>query len=390
MDVPPELTIDPARDLLPRPPARLHPIGCVGVGFIMRDVQLVAYREAGYEVAAIASRTPGHARAVAAQRGVPLAYDHVDALLDDPSIEIVDIAVPPHAQREVVCAAVQRPHVKGILAQKPLAPTLAEAAEIVRLCERAGVRRAVNQNMRFDHGVRALKTLLDRGALGEPVLATIEMRAVPHWQDYLKTYRRLTLLNMSIHHLDAFRYLFGDPERAFASVRTDPRTAFEHRDGVALYLLEYPGGLRASAWDDVWAGPGAPSEVEPFIRWRVEGTDGVAVGTVGWPHFPERRPSTIDVRSRLWAGGWHRPRWPYAWFPDAFAGPMAALMRAIERDEDDPAGPDHPVPEVDGRDNLATMALVEACYRSVDEHRAVRIDEIGIDAAPPNEPEHRA
>ena len=379
MNVPPELAIDPARDLLPRAPARRHAIGCIGAGFIVRDVQLVAYRDAGFDVAAIASRTPAHARAVAELRGVPVAYDDVHELLDDPRIEIVDVAVPPHAQLDVVRAAVRRPHLKGILAQKPLAPTLADAAEIVRLCERAGVRLAVNQNMRFDHGVRALKTLLDRGALGEPVLATIEMRAVPHWQDYLAEYERLTLLNMSIHHLDAFRYLFGEPGRAFASVRTDPRTAFEHRDGIALYLLEYPGGLRATAWDDVWAGPGAPSEVEPTIRWRVEGTDGVAVGTVGWPHFPERRPSTIDVRSARWAGGWYRPRWPYAWFPDAFAGPMAALMRAIERDEDDPAARDLPVPEVDGRDNLATMALVEACYRSVDEHRAVALEEVRLD-----------
>jgi len=376
MSVPPELAIDPARDLLPEPPARPHTIGCVGAGFIMRDVQLVAYEDAGYDVAAIASRTPEHARAAARLRGVPTVYDEVEALLDDPSIEILDVAVPPHVQLHVVRRAVERPHIKGILAQKPLAPTLVEATEIVRTCEAAGVRLAVNQNMRFDHGVRALRTLLDRGVLGEPVLATIDMRAVPHWQDYLQSYERLTLLNMSIHHLDAFRYLFGEPERAFASARPDPRTTFAHRDGICLYVLEYAAGLRAAGWDDVWAGPGEPSQVEPYIRWRVEGTEGVAVGTVGWPSFPERTPSTLDVRTMRGPDGWYRPRWPYAWFPDAFAGPMAALMRAIERDEDDPAGRDAPVPEVDGRDNLATMALVEACYRSLDEHRAVRIDEI--------------
>ena len=38
--------------------------------------------------------------------------------------------------------------------------------------------------MRYDHSMRALKTLLDRGVLGEPVLATIEMRAIPHWQPF--------------------------------------------------------------------------------------------------------------------------------------------------------------------------------------------------------------
>jgi predicted dehydrogenase len=353
--------LDLPRDVLPRAPRRTdHAIGVVGAGFIVRDVQLVAYREAGFRVAAIASRTPAHAHAVAAARGVPQAYDTVDELLADPRLDIIDIAVPPRVQLEVVRAAVRHPHVRGILAQKPLAPTLGEAAEIVRLCEDAGVVLAVNQNMRFDHGVRALKALLARGDLGDPVLATIEMRAVPHWQAYLRGEDRLTLLNMSIHHLDAFRFLFGEPERVFASARTDPRTAFPHRDGIALYVLEYASGLRASAWDDVWAGPDdAPRDDR--IRWRVEGTDGMAQGTIGWPSFPARTPSTIDVALR--GGGWQRPRWPYAWFPDAFAGPMAHLMRAIE---------DGGLPEdVDGRDNLGTMALVEACYRSLEEHRAV-------------------
>jgi predicted dehydrogenase len=357
---------DLPRDVLPPRPRRTdYAIGVIGSGFIVRDVQLVAYREAGLKVAAIASRDPARAREVAAAHGVERVFDDHRDLLADPRIEIVDIAVPPHAQAEVVRAAVRHRHVKGILAQKPLALDRAEAAEIVAMCADAGIPLAVNQNMRFDHGVRALKALLTRGHLGDPVLATIEMRAVPHWQDYLRGYDRLTLLNMSIHHLDAFRFLFGEPERVFASARSDPRTAFPHRDGIALYVLEYADGLRATAWDDVWAGPnGAPRD--EYIRWRVEGTEGMALGTIGWPSFPARTPSTIDVA--LVGRGWQRPRWPYAWFPDAFAGPMLSLMRAIEDGG--------PVGDVDGRDNLRTMALVDACYRSLDEHRAVALDEV--------------
>jgi predicted dehydrogenase len=364
---PPPLDL-PGDVLPPRPRRTDHAIGVIGASFIVRDVQLVAYREAGLKVAAIASRDPARAREVAAARGVPRAFDDHRDLLADPGIEIVDIAVPPHAQAAIVREAVRHGHVKGILAQKPLAMNRGDAAEIVAMCADAAIPLAVNQNMRFDHGVRALKALLTRGDLGEPVLATLEMRAVPHWQHFLRDYDRLTLLNMSIHHLDAFRFLFGEPERVFASARSDPRTAFPHRDGIALYVLEYASGLRATAWDDVWAGPdGGPRD--DVIRWRVEGTDGLALGTVGWPGFPERVPSTIDVSSRRHGGGWQRPRWPYAWFPDAFAGPMLSLMRAIEDGG--------PVPDVDGRDNLGTMALVDACYRSLDDHRAVALDEVG-------------
>ena len=129
------------------------------------------------------------------------------------------------------------------------------AQRLVDACNAAGIVLQVNQNMRYDHSVRALKTLLDRRVLGEPVLATIEMRAIPHWMPWAEGGRSLSTLIMSIHHLDTFRYWLGDPEWVMASTRPDPRTRFKHDDGINLYILEFAGGARASGWDDVWAGP---------------------------------------------------------------------------------------------------------------------------------------
>jgi predicted dehydrogenase len=116
----------------------------------------------------------------------------------------------------------------------------------------------------------------------------------------------------------------------------------------------------------VWAGPDQDAERDIVIRWRVEGLRGLAHGTIGWPDYPQGSPSTIDYTAAGLAG-WQRPRWDLLWFPDAFAGPMAALMRALEEGGE---------PEVSGADNLGTMALVEACYRSLDEHRAVAPAEV--------------
>jgi predicted dehydrogenase len=344
-------------------------IGAIGAGFIMRDVQLKAYADAGYRVAAVLSRTPEIAREVAELRGIPRTYERIEDMLDDPSVEILDIAVPPDRQLGIVRQAVERGrHLKGILAQKPLAVTYQEAVEIVQLCREAKITLAVNQNMRYDQSIVALKTLLARGELGSPVLGTIEMRAVPHWQTWLREYQRLTLLNMSIHHIDCFRYLFGDPESIFVSVRKDPRTRFEHEDGICLYILEYPDGLRATAWDDTWAGPRTErDDLKPYIKWRVEGTEGLAEGTIGWPHYPNRSPSTLTYTTAARPGLWITPRWPEVWFPDAFREPMTDLMNAIV------AGVR---PATDGADNLNTMAIVEAGYRSIRERRAVPIEEI--------------
>jgi predicted dehydrogenase len=370
MDAVPEL---PFRlDYLPRMPRKKDlGIGCVGAGFIMDDCHLVAYRAAGFWPVAIASRSPQHAADVARRHAIPTVHSDYRSLLSDPRVEVVDIAVPPDVQIDVVREAVRHAdHIKGILAQKPLGVSYAQAKEIVDLCGTAGITLAVNQNMRYDQSIRALKCLLTRGELGTPVLATIEMRAIPHWMPWQERQGWVTLRIMSIHHLDAMRFLFGDPARVIASVRPDPRTAkaFAHEDGVCLYILEYEDGLRAAAWDDVWAGPareGAAADMG--IRWRVEGTDGMARGTIGWPDYPRRTPSTLEWTTVRAAGQWFKPTWTEAWFPDAFVGPMAQLLCAME---------DGTEPEISGVDNLNTMALVDACYISVREHRAVSPSEV--------------
>ncbi len=362
-------TIDLDLDYLPHFPSKIdYGIGCLGAGFIMRDIHLVAYKSAGFNVVAISDLSLEAARSAAELRGVPKVHSSLQQLLDDPQIQILDIAIPPDKQLGVVREAVKRRHIQGILAQKPLAMNYGEACEIVELCSRAGKKLGVNQNMRYDQSVRALKTLLKRGVLGTPVLASVEMRAIPHWQSFLQTYDRLTLLNMSIHHLDCFRFLFGDPERVFASARNDPRTSFKHRDGIVLYVLEYANGFRATAWDDVWTGPVREGSLgDNYIKWRVEGTHGLAYGTIGWPDYPTGSPSTMNYTTTHQPGYWFQPRWKEMWFPDAFQGTMAQLMKAIQENSE---------PEVGGHDNLKTMALVDACYRSLDEHRAVSLSEV--------------
>ena len=368
--------MDAQLNYLPRLPRRKDfRIGCIGAGFIMRDCHLVAYRQAGFNPVAIASRTPANAQTVAQQHGIPRCHATIDELLDDHEIEVLDIAVPPDAQPAILRAACQHnDHIRGILAQKPLALSVAEAQKCVEACRAAGITLAVNQNMRYDQSVRALKDLLQRGWLGEPVLGTIDMRAIPHWMPWSEGLPSLSTFVMSIHHLDTFRYWFGTPDRVLASTRPDPRTRFPHSDGINLYILEYDNGCRASSWDDVWTGPareGCPGDIG--IRWRVEGTEGLARGTIGWPSYPERTPSTLDFATRRQPDTWQQPRWSEVWFPDAFVGTMAQLLCALE---------DGSEPEISGRDNLETIALCQAVYTAAREHRVATVGEFLSKARP--------
>lgn len=358
-------------------------IGCAGAGFIMADCHLLAYRNAGFNPVAIASRNPETARKVAARHAIPTVHETIDALLADPRVEILDVAVPPDAQPDLIRKAVEkgRGRLRGILAQKPLALSVRDAKDLVKCCADAGVVLGVNHNMRFDQSVRAAKDVLNRGGLGEVVLATIDMRAVPHWMPWAEGLPSLSTFVMSIHHLDTFRYWLGTPDRVLASTRPDPRTKFPHRDGINLYILEYDSGPRASAWDDVWAGPSdcasasvskdhgeVPSSphTRHYIRWRIEGTDGLMQGTIGWPKYPAREPSTLEFSTCKQPGMWFRPRWDEVWFPDAFVGTMAQLLVAVENGTE---------PEISGRDNLETVALCEAVFAAATEHRVTTVRE---------------
>ncbi len=345
-----------------------YAIGCIGAGMIMAECHLAAYQMAGFNVAAIASRSVDKARQVAERWSIPKVHETPEALIEDPSIAIVDLAYPPDLQPALIRKALAQPHIKAILAQKPLALTVDEARALRDEAAKAGKIISVNQNMRYDQSMRVLKEILDKGDLGTPVIATIDMRAIPHWQTFLEGYDRLTLANMSVHHLDVLRFLFGEPEEIYTAARTDPRTAFKHEDGITVSTMKFADGMMAVSMEDVWSGPreeGFDSDI--YIKWRVEGTDGVAQGTIGWP---DGSPSTLRYASRKSTGGkWVSPDWETMWFPHAFIGVMEQLQYALKSGEP---------PALSIADNVKTMALVEAGYRSIAEHRPVKISEIEI------------
>ena len=96
--------------------------------------------------------------------------DSVEGMVQHPDVEVLDIAVPPDCQVDVIQIRARHPNrLRAILAQKPLGINYGEARELVRMCEDAGIVLAVNQNMRFDQSVRACRELITTGSLGTPV-----------------------------------------------------------------------------------------------------------------------------------------------------------------------------------------------------------------------------
>jgi predicted dehydrogenase len=204
-------------DAIVLPPKLDYGIGIIGCGGIVNYAHLPAYNAGGLRVLACYDRDYEVAQGTAQAYGIPSVAESVEALLADPEIEIVDIAVTPWAQAEIALQCVAAG--KHLLCQKPFADNLASAVRIVEAAETAGVKLAVNQQMRWDAGIRVAKQLIEQGAIGTPAEGRIEVSVRTPWHlwPWIAEQDRLEIMYHSIHYQDSLRYLFGDPVRVFSS-----------------------------------------------------------------------------------------------------------------------------------------------------------------------------
>ena len=103
----------------------------------------------------------------------------MEELLGDPDVEIVDIAVYPWETVAIAEQAIRAG--KHILCQKPLADEYSKAANVVAMARQAGLKMAVNQQMRWTVGIRGTKQFLSQGWLGIPGYGTIQVHCQTDW-----------------------------------------------------------------------------------------------------------------------------------------------------------------------------------------------------------------
>ncbi|WP_168122837.1 Gfo/Idh/MocA family oxidoreductase [Paenibacillus sp. HB172176] len=355
-------------DYKPKLPSnKTRGIGIVGAGEIVSEAHLPAYRMAGFNVVGIYNRTKSKAEAVAEKFQIGKIYDSIEALVLDPDVEIVDIAVTPDLQPEIVRLAVAAG--KHVLCQKPLAENYRDAVRIAELCEQGGVKGAINQQMRWAPGIRASHSIIQQGWLGELTQATIQVNVntdFAKWP-FLKDTDKLEVKNHSIHYMDSIRFLFGTPEYIYADGAKYPGQQVKGETRTLLHM-KFPGEVRGLVHDNHnnWA-----DQEDWYATFRFEGTRGIIKGTNGALYnYPVGRADTLSFISKeLDPGCWFHPSLEGKWFPHAFMGTMGELMRAIEEDRE---------PENSVRDNLTTFQMLAAAYRSMEENRPVRLDEIRL------------
>lgn len=316
----------------------------------------------GVEIVAVSSRNRDNADARAEEFGIQSVYTDYREMLDSEDPDFVDIATPPIVHPEMVSEAADRR--LAILCQKPAANTLAELAEMVRICDQAGVPFGINENGRFLPWFRQMKTAIDEGRIGKPIhtgilergrstLPVADFGPRPWFADM----ERFLTFEAGVHYLDTLRFLFGEAESVYARMeQVSPHIRGEDLVSMMLRL----GGV-TGVIDMSWALHAPWPTDDEQIAWgdvRIGGTEGTL-------HL------SPDGVLRLVTDAGVVETWTYAGDSEALAyqGAQQHFIDSLR------AGVET---ETSGRETLKTMELVFGAYDSAENDRIYRVgDDIG-------------
>ena len=340
----------------PAPPARPRSIVLVGAGGIVRDAHLPAYRLANFPVAGIFDLARSKADALARDFGVPRVFSSLnEAVTTAPKDVVFDVAVPASALPSVLAAL---PDDAPVLVQKPFGENLAQARALLALCRRKRLQAAVNFQLRYAPCIAAARQLIADGAIGE--LHDLEVRVTVdmpwHLWTFLEGIPRVEILYHSIHYVDLVRSFLGEPRGVYAKTIKHPKTQKLASTRTNL-ALDYGDTLRANITTNHGHNFGAQHQ-ESYVKW--EGTRGAIKAKLGLLlDYPRGQPDTLELCTLNAAGqatAWRDVPLSGNWYPHAFIGTMASVMRFANGEAGEPPT------RVD--DAIKTMAVVEAAYES--------------------------
>jgi predicted dehydrogenase len=264
---------------------------------------------------------------------------------------VVDLTIPD-AHAEVACLALG----KGchVLAEKPLAASMADARRILAAASRAGKTHAVMQNRRYLPQMLRFRDAI-RSRIGTPAELHADFFIGAHFGGFRDAMRHVLILDMAIHTFDQARFLTGMAPVAVNALEWNPAGSWYRHGASALVCVEMANGLRFT-YRGSWCAEGANTSWE--AQWRAIGSGGTAT----WDGGQSVRIAAV----RPWQSGqFHTEPYPVEDAPpaptllhEAHAGCIDEMLKAIA------AGIQ---PQTTGGDNIHSLAMVHAAIASAEQ-----------------------
>lgn len=343
-------------------------VGLLGVGNIGSVHLQSAQSMAGVSVTAVADAAPGM-RGRARSLGVDVAYPDYRDLLEQESVDAVIVALPPALHADATIAAAERGY--HVFVEKPFAPTVEEADQMIATAREAGVSLGVDHTVRYQADVRKLKQRYDSGALGHVPLCVIERinngpfspppadDPVADWQLDPEGGSLGAILDLGVHLFDVLEWFFGEMEVRHADIAHQLDLPFEDTATVQLEAVETGTFATLNCGFFQWE---TPPDVTMNVRLH-----GVAGTAESREYVPENfsvyaaRSAAENLWKRLF--GDEPECFKPTYYYQAHYRALEAFLEAVREGQE---------PPVSGRHGRRTIELAEATYRAAEEDDETR------------------
>jgi predicted dehydrogenase len=330
----------------------------MGLGRWANVLADAALRGGKIELVSCFSRTPEKRAEFMSRYGTREA-GNFEAFLKDDEIEAVILTTPNYSHMEHIEALSAAG--KHVYCEKPIAHTMDHAKKVVEAVEKAGTRLAIGHSARRLSVSRHLKGLIDSGEMGHISISESNfctergLELTPDkWRSSPELNPTGVAIQLSIHHIDTFRYLYGPIRSVMARMKRMYATA-EVEDS-AMIIMEHENGVLSyvgAGWACPWA-----------FHMNVHGTKAVAHFRITGQQW--RDPSQAPEPIRL-----HIDREPLG-EKTVLDMPEGDMFRDALEDFADCVR-ENRNPEVDGRVALEDLAIVYAAAESSRSGRMVEL-----------------
>jgi len=278
-------------------------------------------------------------------------FPTLDAALQSVEADAVLITanLPAHAPVALASLAAG----KHVLVEKPFAASVLEGQRLVEAAEARNRILMISQNYRHFPGSRTAAALVRSGALGPVGSVTIDFRrydntARREGHKHYSIYQPL-LADMSIHHFDLMRMILGQEAQTVTCHTWNPPWSKYDEPAVGAATITFDGGAVVS-YRGSWVSPG------PQTHWAGEWRIECEGGEIAWTCRGDYQDPSVD-RVTVRKVGAKRPKAvKLVQLPDTDrGGSLRAFAEAIQSGKE---------PETSGRDNLHTLALMNAAIEA--------------------------
>ena len=294
------------------------------------------------------SRGAEKREAFAAKHGIK-AYESLDALLADDSVDAVGVLTPTEAHIGTAVACLEAG--KHVMCEKPLAHTIADLERLRVAAKKSGRVFMPGHNYIYPPAIRRAKEHIDEGRFGK-ISSLWVIYNMKHPLS-LQGVDRLITFELATHHVYTMLYLLGRPSRLSA---VTSRVYFDKVADQVMIVCEFPSGAIANLWGCFAAND--PTADPWTVVYKVLGTEGGM--TYSWNEACVNLAPFTDLGPTDGLG-WDKPT-----YPDSFGHAWAHLLgRCLKKGA---------APLSTLEDAFDTLRIVEAVERSAEEGRGVKLE----------------